>query len=100
MIQINLSEDQAKSLLDSLGCRWCDDPKYHDNVAIESNVASELFTQLEQQLMPRSTSAAELAVWRHENGLNEMDVEKWKRKHETMTAFDIACEWGKESNKI
>ncbi|VUF55249.1 Phage protein [Escherichia phage Stevie_ev116] len=84
MITINLSEEQAKSLLDSFGWRWCDDPKYHDNVTIESNVASELFTQLEQQLMPRSTSAAELAVWRHENGLNEMDVEKWKRKNEVL----------------
>ncbi|ANA49687.1 hypothetical protein [Salmonella phage phSE-5] len=84
MITINLSEEQAKSLLYSLGWRWCDDPKYHDNVTIESNVASELFTQLEHKLMPASTSAAELAVWRHENGLNEMDVEKWKRKNEVL----------------
>lgn len=98
MIQINLSEEQAKSLLNSMGWRWVGGKD--DQVNIGREVAKELFTQLEQQLMPRSTSAAELAVWRHENGLNEMDVEKWKRKHETMTAFDIACEWGKESNKI
>lgn len=83
MITINLSEEQAKSLLDSLGWRWCDDPKYHDNVTIESNVASELLLN-EHKLMPASTSAAELAVWRHENGLNEMDVEKWKRKNEVL----------------
>lgn len=83
MITINLSDKQAKSLLDSLGWRWCDDPAHHDNVTIESTVADELFKQLEQQLSPRSTAPAELAVWRHEQGLTEMDVEKWKRKNET-----------------
>ena len=98
MIQINLSEEQAKSLLNSLGWRYGSGE--YERLDVKSEVAKEVFIQLEQQLMPRSTSAAELAVWRHENGLNEMDVEKWKCDHETMTAFDIACEWGKESNKI
>lgn len=84
MITINLSEEQAKSLLDSLGWRWCDDPANHDNVTIESGVAQELFTQLEHKLMPASTRAAELSVWRHEQGLNEMEIEKWKRKNEVM----------------
>ena len=84
MITINLSEKQAKSLLNSLGWRWCDDPANHDNVTIESDVSDELFKQLEQQLTPRSTSAAELAVWRHESGLTEMEVERWKRKNETV----------------
>lgn len=84
MITINLSEEQAKSLLNSLGWRWCDDPENHDNVTIESGVAQELFTQLEHKLMPASTSAAELAVWRHEQGLNEMDVEKWRLKNESL----------------
>lgn len=84
MITINLSDKQAKSLLNSLGWRWCDDPVNHDNVTIESSVAKELFTQLEHKLTPASTSAAELAVWRHEQGLNEMEIEKWKRKNEVM----------------
>ncbi|QPX76347.1 hypothetical protein ZEROTOHERO_82 [Citrobacter phage vB_CfrD_ZerotoHero] len=79
MIKINLSEEQAKSLLNSLGWRYgsCE----YERLDVKSDVAKEVFIQLEQQLMPRSTSAAELAVWRHENGLNEMDVEKWKRKN-------------------
>lgn len=98
MITINLSERQARLLLVGLGYR--ENNEVTASLKVARSVCDELFTQIEQQLMPRSTSAAELAVWRHENGLNEMDVEKWKRKHETMTAFDIACELGKESNKI
>lgn len=82
MITINLSEEQAKSLFRSMG--WRMGIGSEAVVNIKEEVASELFTQLEQQLMPRSTSAAELAAWRHENGLNEMDVEKWKRKNEVL----------------
>ena len=42
MITINLSDKQAKSLLDSLGWRWCDDPVHHDNVTIESAIADDV----------------------------------------------------------
>lgn len=82
MITINLSEEQAKSLLSSLGWRYGSGE--YDRLVVKSDVAKEVFIQLEHKLMPASTSAAELAVWRHENGLNEMDVEKWKRKNEVM----------------
>ena len=82
MITINLSEEQAKSLLRCLGWQMCSGNEAVVN--IKEEVARELFAQLEHKLMPASTSAAELAVWRHENGLNEMDIEKWKRKNEVM----------------
>lgn len=78
MITINLSEEQAKSLLMCLG--WRMGAGSVAVVNIKEETAKELFTQLEHKLMPVSTSAAELAVWRHEQGLNEMDIEKWKRK--------------------
>ena len=78
MITINLSEEQAKSLLMHLG--WRMGVGSEAVVNIKEETAKELFTQLEHKLMPASTSAAELAVWRHEQGLNEMDIEKWKRK--------------------
>ena len=79
MITINLSEEQAKSLLRGIGWRMGSGGEAVVN--IKEEVAKELFAQLEHKLMPASTSAAEFAVWRHENGLNEMDVEKWKRKN-------------------
>ncbi|EHT0126430.1 hypothetical protein KW140_001861 [Salmonella enterica] len=82
MITINLSEKQAKSLLMHLG--WRMGIGGEAVVNIKEEVARELFAQLEHKLMPASTSAAELAVWRNENGLNEMDVEKWKRKNEVL----------------
>lgn len=79
MITINLSEEQAKSLLRGLGWRMGSGSEAVVN--IKEEVAKDLFAQLEHKLMPASTSAAELAVWRHENGLNEIDIEKWKRKN-------------------
>ena len=79
MITINLSEEQAKSLLRGMG--WRMGSGGESVVNIKEEVARELFAQLEHKLMPASTSAAELAVWRNENGLNEMDVEKWKSKN-------------------
>lgn len=82
MIAINLSEEQAKSLLNSMGWRYGSGE--YERLDVKSDVAKEVFIQLEQQLMPRSTSASELAVWRHEQGLNEMDVEKWMRKNESL----------------
>lgn len=71
MITINLSDKDARELLNAVGWR---EP-------IPASIETEMFIQLEQQLTPRSTGAAELAVWRHEQGLTEMDVEKWKRKN-------------------
>lgn len=82
MITINLSEEQAKSLLRGLGWRMGSGSEAVVN--IKEEVAKELFAQLEHKLIPASTSAAELAVWRHEQGLNEMDVEKWRRKNESL----------------
>lgn len=79
MIQINLSEEQSKYLLMCLG--WRMGAGSEAVVNIKEEIAKELFTQLEHKLVPASTSAAELAVWRHEQGLNEMDIEKWKRKN-------------------
>lgn len=86
MITINLSEEQAKSLLRGMlrGMGWRMGSGRKVVVNIKEEVARELFAQLEHKLMPASTSAAELAVWRNENGLNEMDIEKWKRKNEVM----------------
>lgn len=74
MIKINLSDNQARDLLNIIG--W--------DCKLTKELALEIFTQLEHKLMPPSTSAAELAVWRHESGLNEMDIEKWKRKNEVL----------------
>lgn len=74
MITINLSEKQARDLLNCVG--W--DSKLPEHLTLE------LFRQLEHKLMPVSTGAAELAVWRHESGLTEMEVERWKRKNETV----------------
>lgn len=74
MITINLSDEQAKKLTDN----------YVRGMPNLLDVENEIFTQLEQQLTPRPTSAAELAVWRHENGYIEKDVEQWKRKYEVM----------------
>ncbi|EKL2214122.1 hypothetical protein PQ125_002656 [Salmonella enterica] len=82
MIAINLSEEQAKSLLMCLG--WRMGAGSEAVVNIKEETAKEIFTQLEHKLMPASTSAAELAVWRHEQGLNEMEIEKWKRKNENL----------------
>lgn len=74
MIQINLSEEQAKKLLHATG--WGEH--------IPNDVERELFKQLERQLTPASTEAASLAAWRAEVGYTAKAVEEWKRKHETM----------------
>lgn len=82
MITINLSDEQAKSLLNSMGWRFvCGDVSCAN---IDEKVASEIFTQLENRLMPPPTEAAEVAVWKHESGVNAKTVEYWKRKHEVM----------------
>lgn len=81
MITINLSEHQARLLLAGLG--WRENNEVTASLKVARSVCDELFVQLEHKLMPSSTSAAELAVWRHENGFVEMEIEKWKRKNET-----------------
>nr|DAU08355.1 MAG TPA: hypothetical protein [Caudoviricetes sp.] len=82
MITINLSDEQAKTLLECLGWRTLGDTI--DLMAIEKQVAREMFIQLENEISPRSTEAASLAAWRHEAGYTEKTIEDWKRKHETM----------------
>lgn len=90
MIQINLSEKQAKSLLKSLGWRWCDDSSIHDNVTIESDVSKEIFSQLEHALYPAPTCAAELATFKHHSGQRERSVEDWNRKNESMESAFVS----------
>lgn len=73
MIQINLSEEQAKKLLNATG--WGE--------KIPRDVERELFRQLEHKLTPASTEAASLAVWRHEHGYTAGAIKEWKRNNET-----------------
>ena len=68
MIQINLSEKQARELLEATG--WGNQIPRHIEV--------EIFRQLEHKLMPPSTNAAELAVFKHEAGYTGQAVEGWK----------------------
>lgn len=86
MITINLSDEQAKTLLECLG--WRSIAETVDIMAIEKQVAREMFIQLENELSPRSTEAASLAAWRAEAGYTAKAVEDWKRKHETMEGFE------------
>lgn len=86
MITINLSDEQAKTLLECLG--WRNSAETVDLMAIEKQVAREMFIQLENELSPRSTEAANLAAWRAEAGYTAKAVEDWKRKHETMEGFE------------
>lgn len=71
MIQINLSEKEARELLAFL---YAVNPKAAD-------VAKAVMTQVERQLMPSSTSQAEIAAWRGERIVPNL-IEAWKRKHE------------------
>lgn len=73
MITINLSDEQAKELLHATG--WGD--------ALPRHIEIELFRQLERQLTPASTEAANLAAWRAEVGYTAKAVEEWKRNNET-----------------
>lgn len=70
MIQINLSEKQARELLACIG----------DSVRIVGAMA-EVVNQIDKQLMPRSTNLAEFAAWKSERITPNL-VEAWKRKHE------------------
>lgn len=86
MIQINLSVQQARQLLESLG--WRIDIGNISACHIDADVAKEMFMQLEQKLMPAGTEQANLAAWRAEAGYTAKAVEDWKRKHETMEGFE------------
>lgn len=78
MITINLSDEQARDLLQAVG--WGD--------MIPQHIERELFVQLENALSPRSNEAANLAACRAEVGYTAKAVEDWKRKHETTEGFE------------
>lgn len=74
MLQINLSEKQAREFYD-----FC-----LRVAGVQDNpVIREMFRIVERQLLPDSTSKAELAVWRSKH-VTPSIIEAWKRKHETM----------------
>lgn len=70
MITINLSEEQARELLKSVG--W--------STKIPQKLEAEIFTQLENALIAKTTSAAEIAVWKAKH-VTPMKVTAWKRKN-------------------
>ena len=74
MITINLSEKQARELLDATG--W--------ERMMPKEVQTEIFRQLEHKLIPNSSNSAEIAVFMHEAGYRAKAVEDWKRKNEVM----------------
>lgn len=86
MITINLSAEQARKLLGSLG--WRIDIGNISACHIDADVAREMFTQLEQKMMPAGTEQANLAAWRAEAGYTAKSVEDWKRKNELMESFE------------
>lgn len=61
MIQINLSEKQARELM--IMMMWGADE--------ENETACEIITQIENQLMPRAIEQAELAAWRGNKRVKE-----------------------------
>lgn len=69
MITINLSEKQAREILDAIG----------DQLHVKGATA-ELLNQIEKQLTPASTSQAEFAAWKSERILPNI-IKAWKRKH-------------------
>jgi hypothetical protein len=69
MITINLSEKQAREILDTIG----------DQLHIKG-AAAELLNQIEKQLTPVSTNQAEFAAWKSERILPNI-IKAWKRKH-------------------
>ncbi|ATN94126.1 hypothetical protein HOS16_gp48 [Shigella phage vB_SflS-ISF001] len=69
MITINLSEKQARVLLDVIG------DQLHTKGA-----AAELLNQIEIQLTPVSTKQAEYAAWKSERILPNI-IKAWKPKH-------------------
>lgn len=81
MIQINLSEEQARLMLAGFG--WREGMGYESKIRLSETVAAEVFRQLERHFEPVGTEQAEFAVWRHEHGYTAGAIEEWKRKNET-----------------
>jgi hypothetical protein len=50
MITINLSDKQGRELLNAFGWRWSRKDFGFDNVTINSDLAAEVFRQLENQV--------------------------------------------------
>ncbi|WPJ70009.1 hypothetical protein [Escherichia phage vB_EcoS_ULIM2] len=69
MITINLSDKQAREILDTIG----------DQLHIKG-ATSELLNQIERQLTPTSTNQSEFAAWKSERTLPNI-IKAWKRKH-------------------
>lgn len=86
MITINLSDEQARKLLESLG--WRIDIGNISACHIDADVVKEMFMQLEQKMMPAGTEQANLAAWRAEVGYTAKAVEDWKRKNELMESSE------------
>ena len=69
MITINLSDKQAREILDTIG----------DQLHIKG-ATSELLNQIERQLTPVSTNQAEFAAWKSER-ITPNIIKSWKLKH-------------------
>lgn len=70
MITINLSDKQARELLDTIG----------EQIHVKGAAAELLINQIERQLTPASTNQAEFAAWKSERILPNI-IKAWKRKH-------------------
>lgn len=82
MITINLSEKQAKELMHALGWRELHGSN-ESKAFLPEDAAAYMFSQLENQLYPAPTNAAEIALWNDLNGYTARKIEKWKRQNET-----------------
>lgn len=69
MITINLSDKQAREILDTIG----------EQLHVKGAIA-EVINQIERQLTPVSTNQAEFAAWKSERILPNIS-KAWKRKH-------------------
>lgn len=71
MLQVNLSEKQAREFYD-----FC-----LRVAGVQDNpVIREMFSTIERQILPDSTNKAEFAVWRSKR-ITPAIVEAWKRKN-------------------
>lgn len=69
MITINLSEKQAREILDAIS----------EQLHVKGATA-ELLNQIDKQLTPASTSQAEFAAWKSKR-ITPNIIKAWKRKH-------------------
>ncbi|HFQ5757815.1 TPA: hypothetical protein ACHR5Y_004799 [Escherichia coli] len=69
MITINLSDKQAREILDTIG----------EQLHVKGATA-EILNQIERQLTPVSTNQAEFAAWKSERIMPNI-IKAWKRKH-------------------